>query len=59
MFQEYFKKWLSQLKLLPTTLQIVQKQMTDQKELRTSVEKKVEILSKTLKTIVMKFVLLL
>ncbi|XP_015372765.1 PREDICTED: golgin IMH1-like [Diuraphis noxia] len=48
--KEYFKKRVSQVEFLPAALQAVQKQMIFEKELRTSVERNVEILSKKLKT---------
>jgi len=44
---------------LPAALQAVQKQMIIEKELRTSLEQNVEILSKKLKTTVMQFLLLI
>ncbi|CAI6357113.1 unnamed protein product [Macrosiphum euphorbiae] len=48
--KEYFKKRVSQVEFLPAALQAVQKQMILEKELRTSLEQNVEILSKKLKT---------
>lgn len=59
MVQEYFKKRVSQVEFLPAALQAVQKQMILEKELRTSMEQNVEILSKKLKTIVMPLLLLI
>lgn len=53
MLQEYFKKRVSQVEFLPAALHAVQKKMIFEKELRTSMEQNVEILSKKLKTIVM------
>lgn len=59
MVQEYFKKRVSQVEFLPVALQAVQKQMILEKELRTSMEQNVGILSKKLKTIVMPLLLLI
>ncbi|XP_022170353.1 uncharacterized protein LOC111033754 isoform X2 [Myzus persicae] len=49
--KEYFKKRVSQVEFLPAALHAVQKKMIFEKELRTSMEQNVEILSKKLKTI--------
>jgi len=59
LLQEYFKKRVSQVEFLPAALQAVQKQMILEKELRTSLEQNVEVLSKKLKTTVMQLLLII
>lgn len=52
MFQEYFKKRLRHIEHLPSALQALQEQLAVQREIKTSVEKSIEILSRKLKMMV-------
>lgn len=50
--QDLFKKRLESVDNLPTMLQVVKEKLAAQKELKITVEKTVETLSKKLKTLV-------
>lgn len=52
LFQDYYKKRLKHIEYCPITLQALQEKLYIQKEIKTSTEKTIDIMSKKLKSIV-------